>query len=132
MKLNSRSEKNLVGVHEHLIRVVRHAAEITSVNFIVTEGVRTVKRQKELVAKGASQTMMSRHIIENNKSGFACAVDLAAVVGSEVRWDWPLYERLAVAMKMSAKIIGVPIEWGGDWTSFRDGPHFQLPWTTYP
>jgi peptidoglycan L-alanyl-D-glutamate endopeptidase CwlK len=60
------------------------------------------------------------------------AVDLAALVGGEIRWDWPLYDRLAVAMKGAAKECGVRIEWGGDWTSFKDGPHFQLPWQGYP
>ena len=52
--------------------------------------------------------------------------------GRQVRWDWPLYERLAVAMKMAAQEVGVPLEWGGDWRSFKDGPHFQLPWQTHP
>ena len=29
-------------------------------------------------------------------------------------------------------VVGVPIEWGGDWRTFKDGPHFQLPWGKYP
>ncbi|MDU0338320.1 M15 family metallopeptidase [Bosea rubneri] len=132
MKLNERSEKNLVGVHPDLVKVVRKAAELTAVSFIVTEGVRTLERQRQLVAKGAAQTLRSRHIPENNQSRMSCAVDLAALVGGQVRWDWPLYERLAVAMKMAAQAVGVPLEWGGDWRSFKDGPHFQLPWQTYP
>lgn len=132
MKLNERSEKNLVGVHPDLIRVVREAANLTAVSFIVTEGVRTIERQRQLVAKGASQTMRSRHIPSCNQSGMACAIDLAAVVGGQVRWDWPLYERLAVAMKLAAQAVNVPLEWGGDWRSFKDGPHFQLPWQTHP
>jgi peptidoglycan LD-endopeptidase CwlK len=125
MTLNDRSIKALQGVHLDLVRVVYKAAEISEVDFIVTEGLRTVERQKKLVAAGASKTMHSRHI-----HGFA--VDLAAVVDGDVRWDWPLYRRLAEAMKEAAYIEGVPLEWGGDWLSFKDGPHFQLPSSRYP
>ncbi len=132
MVLNSRSEKNLKGVHPDLVTVVRDCAKITAVNFVVIEGVRTLARQKQLVAIGAAQTLRSRHVVENNKSGMACAVDLAALVANSIRWDWPLYERIAVAMKLAAKQANIPIEWGGDWKSFKDGPHFQLPWQNYP
>lgn len=125
MQLNARSEKNLQGVHPHLAAIVRRAAEITEIDFVVTEGLRTVARQKQLVAAGASKTMKSRHITGH-------AVDLAAVVGGKVRWDWPLYAKLAAAMKRAAAETGRPIEWGGDWKSFKDGPHFQLPWREYP
>lgn len=120
MILNVRSEKNLVGVHEDLVKVVRRAASITDVDFIVTEGLRSKERQALLVKAGASQTMNSKHLTGN-------AVDLAAVVAGDVRWDWPLYSKLAKVMKQAAKDVGVTIEWGGDWKSFKDGPHFQLP-----
>lgn len=120
-----RSEKNLIGVHPDLVKVVRRAEEITSVPFIVTEGLRTAERQAELVKAGASKTLQSRHLTGH-------AIDLAALVGSEVRWDWPLYSKLATAMKQAATEVGVPIEWGGDWKSFKDGPHFQLPVKSYP
>ncbi|WP_049613866.1 M15 family metallopeptidase, partial [Yersinia pekkanenii] len=30
------------------------------------------------------------------------------------------------------KDVGVPIEWGGDWKTLKDGPHFQLPHKEYP
>ena len=29
-------------------------------------------------------------------------------------------------MKQAAKELGVNIVWGGDWKSFKDGPHFQI------
>lgn len=119
MILNVRSEKNLIGVDENLVKVVRRAAEITDVDFIVTEGLRTKERQAQLVKAGASMTMNSKHLVGR-------AVDLAAVVDGEVRWDWPLYHKLAKAMKQAAQELGVPITWGGDWKSFKDGPHFEL------
>lgn len=133
MNLTETSKKRLKGVHPDLVRVVNRAAKDwkdTSLTWIVTEGVRTVERQKELVAAGASKTMNSRHI--PGKDGFAKAVDLAAMLDGKVRWDWPLYDKLAKAMKAAAKVEKVPLEWGGDWKSFKDGPHFQLPKVQYP
>lgn len=125
MILSPRSEKNLAGVHPRLDAVVRRAAEISDLDFIVTEGVRTLERQQQLYNKGASQTMKSKHLTGH-------AVDLAALVGTEVRWDWPLYAKLAGAMKEAAKELGTVITWGGDWTSFKDGPHFEINPVTYP
>lgn len=123
--LGSRSLARLEGVHADLVRVVRRAAAMSELDFTVLEGLRTVARQKQLVAAGASQTMKSRHITGH-------AVDLAPIVGGKVSWDWPLYHRLAAIVKDAAAAERVPIEWGGDWTSFKDGPHWQLPWAKYP
>ena len=123
--LSARSESKLKGAHPDLVKVVRLAIQRSEVDFVVTEGLRTKARQAELVAAGASQTMRSRHLTGH-------AVDLAALVGRKVRWDWPLYAKLAAAMKGAAAELGVPLEWGGDWKSLRDGPHFQLAWKSYP
>jgi len=123
--MDSVSERNLAGVKPELVRVIRRAYGISTLPFRVTEGVRTLARQKELLAIGATTTLKSRHLTGH-------AVDLAALVNGKVRWDWPLYARLAAAVKQAAKEIGVPIEWGGDWKKFKDGPHFQLPWKEFP
>jgi peptidoglycan L-alanyl-D-glutamate endopeptidase CwlK len=69
---------------------------------------------------------------DDGGTGWAHAVDLGAWIDGEVRWDWPLYDKVANAMKMAAVEEDVQIEWGGDWRSFKDGPHFQLPWEKYP
>lgn len=130
MELNSKSVGLLKKVHPDLVRVVKRAAQMTDLDFIVTCGARTIEEQREMVRKGASKTMKSRHIIAAN--GFSHAVDLAAMIGGKLKWDWPLYSRLAKTMKAAAKAEKVPIEWGGDWTSFKDGPHFQLRWDEYP
>lgn len=119
-KLSQRSIDRLNGVHPDLVSVVKHAIERSEVDFMVTEGLRTKERQKELVAAGASKTMNSRHITGH-------AVDLVAYVNG-IRWDWPLYEKIAKAMKQAAYELNIKIEWGGDWKSFKDGPHFQIPW----
>ena len=124
-RLSARSRDRLAGVHEDLVCVVERAIARTTVDFVVLEGVRSVARQKQLFAAGASRTLNSRHITGH-------AVDLGAWVGREVRWDWPLYRHIAAAMKAAAVAEKVPIEWGGDWKEFRDGPHFQLPKLRYP
>ena len=124
--LNSRSETNLRGVHADLVKVVRRAAELSPVAFTVIEGLRTVERQRQLVAQGASKTMNSRHITGH-------AVDLAPHrPDGQIAFDWPLYHKLAPAMKQAAKELGVSITWGGDWASFADGPHFELNRSVYP
>jgi len=133
MILNTSSVAKLKGVHPDLVRVVLRCAENwkdAETGFIVTCGVRTLAEQKVLVAKGASKTLRSRHLPAAN--GYAHAVDLAATIDGKVRWDWPLYDRLAKAMKAAAKAEKVPLEWGGDWKTFKDGPHYQLPWKEYP
>lgn len=129
-RLSRRSLARLEGVHPDLVKVVHRAIEVTEVDFGVTEGVRSRERQAELLARGASTTMNSRHI--PGKDGLAKAVDLVAYIGSEVRWDWPLYHKIAAAMKKAAKELDVPIVWGGDWTTFKDGPHFELDRKVYP
>jgi peptidoglycan L-alanyl-D-glutamate endopeptidase CwlK len=123
--LSKKSRDRLAGVHPDLVKVVERAIEITEIDFAVLEGVRSKTRQEQLVKAGASQTMRSRHLTGH-------AVDLGAYVAGSVRWDWPLYHKLAVAVKQAAAELQIPIEWGGDWTTFKDGPHWQLPWKDYP
>lgn len=139
-RLSARDLSRLSGVHPDLVRVVEKAASESEILFIVTEGVRSLDRQKELLATGKSQTMRSRHLPASNACGMACAVDLAVwedrdadrvIDIDEVSWKADQYKILAGAMKAAAKSLGVPIEWGGDW-KMRDGPHFQLPWFTHP
>ena len=128
--LGPRSKMRLNGVHPDLVKVVERAIQITTVDFTVLEGVRTPERQKILVESGASQTLNSRHI--PGADGLGKAVDLGAWVDDQVDWSWPLYSKIADAMKEAAKQVNVPIEWGGDWKTFKDGPHFQLPKKEYP
>ncbi|NKN33969.1 M15 family metallopeptidase [Marichromatium bheemlicum] len=124
-RFSRRSERALVDLHPDLIRVARRALELTEVDFVVTEGRRDEARQLALVVAGASRTLRSRHL-----SGHA--LDVAAWVDGGVRWDWPLYPRIAAAFKAAAAELGVAIRWGGDWPQFRDGPHFELDRAVYP
>ena len=124
MIFGDRSISRMAGLHPDLKKVMNQAILATDLDFTVLEGLRTLERQKQMVETGASTTLNSRHLDGH-------AVDIAPFVGGEVRWDWPLYYRLAVIVKAAAKEVGVPIEWGGDW-KFKDGPHWQLPWAKYP
>lgn len=123
--LGQRSLSRLEGVHPDLVRVVKKAAAMSDLDFTVLEGLRTLDRQKQLMAAGATKTMNSRHLTGH-------AVDLAPMIGGTVRWDWPLYHQLAAVVKDAAKAENVPLQWGGDWRTFKDGPHWELPWKHYP
>lgn len=118
-KLSDQSLATMKGVHSSLVDVVKRAIELSNVDFKVGEGVRTLERQKQLVASGKSTTMASRHLVGE-------AVDLWAIVDGKVSWDWKYYELIAKAMKQAASELNVKLTWGGDWKSFKDGPHFQI------
>ena len=124
-KLSAKSLSRLEGVHPDLVKVVHRAIENSTVDFAVLEGLRTPERQQQLVKAGASLTLKSRHLTGH-------AVDLGAIVGGQVRWDWPLYYKISEAMKDAARDLKVSITWGGDWTMFKDGPHFELNRKVYP
>lgn len=125
-QLSQRSLTRLAGVHPDLVAVVKLAIQRTAVDFTVVEGVRTVAQQREHVARGASQTMASYHLPQAD--GLGHAVDLAPLVGGAIPWNnWQAFADLAGVVKACAAELGVPVEWGGDWKSFKDGPHFQIP-----
>ena len=143
--LSQRSLHRLSGVHPDLIAVVARAIKITTVDFAVLEGIRSESRQKELVKAGASQTMNSRHLTGH-------AVELGAWVDGTIRWDWPLYYKIAEAVKQAADELNKEVQWGAAWgrnlsdfptadaasedyvnekrekgeRPFLDGPHFQI------
>ena len=107
-KLSKRSLTNLAGVKPALASVVSRAIELTTVDFVVIDGLRTTARQQELVNKGASQTLNSKHLTGD-------AVDLAAWLGT-IRWEQALYYPIAEAMRQAAVEQNVAIRWGGAWT----------------
>lgn len=146
-KLSKRSIKELEGVKPELVQVVHTAIELTSIDFGVTQGLRTVAEQRQLVAKGASQTMKSKHLTGD-------AVDVVAYIGSRISWEQNLYDNIADAFKAAAIEHDVKMRWGAAWhipdirewdgtmqdamdeyidlrrsqgrRPFIDGPHFEL------
>lgn len=125
MRLNAKSHRLLGEIHSDLAIVISAAAYESPVIFEVTEGLRTYERQKNLVKAGASKTLNSRHLTGH-------AVDIVCIVNGEARWDWPLYERVAQHILMIADNLTIPVVWGGNWPTFRDGPHYELDRNAYP
>ena len=123
--------ERLNGVHHGLITIVTLAAQFAPFDIFVIEGVRSKARQRKLVDRGSSKTMNSRHIA--NAKGICHAVDLAPYFDTdddgdeEVSWSWPDYFTLEPLIKQAAADLDIPVEWGGDWQRFKDGPHWQLP-----
>jgi peptidoglycan L-alanyl-D-glutamate endopeptidase CwlK len=130
---DERSLKRLVGVHPDLVRGMTLALQKSPFPFRVIDGVRTVARQKELVRIGASKTMRSRHL-----TGHAVDIvpwvdiDRDGKVETEEIFSWPMINKLAPVVFEAFREANVPIEWGGKWRTFKDGPHWQLPWKDYP
>lgn len=145
--LSKRSLSRLEGVDPKLVAIVKRAIELTTVDFGVSEGLRSVETQKKYVAAGKSQTMNSKHIVGE-------AVDLVAYVDGAVSWELNLYDDIADAMKQAAIELDTPLLWGAAWNvpditkwegtmndammhyiderrsqkrkPFIDGPHYQL------
>ena len=124
-QFSQRSLDRMQRVHPDLIIVMKRALSKSPIDFAVIEGRRTLARQKELVARGASKTLNSRHLTGH-------AIDVVPLDNGSVSWAWPLYHQLAPVIKQAAADLGVAIEWGGDWRTFKDGPHWQLSWDDYP
>ena len=151
-KLSNRSLGKLEGVNELLVDTVKRAIEVSKVDFGVIYGVRSLEEQEKLYNSGRSQTMRSKHLIQED--GTSHAVDLMAYDGSNPSWDIVMYDDIADAMKAAAKETGAKIRWGAAWTidniadwerpmqdamnnyidirrksnrrPFIDGPHFEL------
>ena len=151
-KLSSRSLEKLEGVNPLLVDTVKEAIKLSSVDFGVIYGVRSLAEQEKLYKAGRSQTMKSKHLIQDDKTSHA--VDLMAYDGSNPSWDIVMYDDIADAMKAAAKETGAKIGWGAAWQiddvakwdgtmeeamnayidlrhsqsrrPFIDGPHFQL------
>jgi peptidoglycan L-alanyl-D-glutamate endopeptidase CwlK len=118
-QLGEKSLERLGTVKPSLQAVVKRAIELSTVDFRVIEGIRTLERQKYLLKKGATRTLKSKHLTGD-------AVDLAPVINGQVSWDWQYFFPIETAMKEAAKELDVPIQWGGDWKTFKDGPHWEL------
>ena len=132
-KLSKRSHQNLIGVHPDLDAVIERAIQITPIDFGVSEGVRTVERQKQLVAEGKSTTMNSKHIPVYFKPDYylpegkyGAAVDLFVLVDGKVTWEHRHFRKAIQAVFTAAIELGVQIEAGALWRDFLDSPHIQL------
>jgi peptidoglycan LD-endopeptidase CwlK len=107
-RLSQRSLSRLEGVKPELVAVVKRAIQVTTVDFGVTEGLRTVETQRKYVAAGKSQTMNSKHITGD-------AVDLVAFIDGQISWELNVYDNVADAMRQAAEEYNVALRWGAAW-----------------
>lgn len=151
-KFGPSSMKELKDVHQDLVAVVKKTLIYSVQDFAVHDGIRSLDEQKQMLAKGASKTLDSRHITGH-------AVDLVPYINGKLRWEWPPIFLIAEAVRMAAKELNVPLRWGAAWDidftdsyeapedlmadystrikrqgkrPFLDGPHFELKRTHYP
>lgn len=107
-KLSKKSLKKLEGVDRQLVMVVESAIKLSTVDFSIICGLRTLEQQKALFKSGASQTMKSKHLTGR-------AVDVMAFIGNRASWELELYDNVANSFRIAATRLGVPIRWGGAW-----------------
>jgi peptidoglycan L-alanyl-D-glutamate endopeptidase CwlK len=147
-KFSAASEKELQGVDKRLVACARRALELSTQDFTVFDGLRTLKEQQQHVANGTSKTMQSKHLD-------GLAVDLVPYINGKPTWDWTGCYKIALAMDQAATELGLAhlITWGGAWDrklsdfgsdgwdayksetekyvsrtgkTFLDGPHFEI------
>lgn len=108
-----------------LIALVEHVGRQRDV--LVIEGARTLEQEQQAIAGGFSaltNPMDSKHVIDPPERPLALAVDLGPV---PLDWmDRAAFARLAVDVKAAAAELGIQIQWGGDWSHFKDLPHYEL------
>ena len=123
--LGKTSLSRLEGVHPDLVRIVKRAIEITPIDFGVTEGLRTIEKQKQYVAEGKSTTMNSKHLPQDDN--YSHAIDLYCRDNKgKVTWKHEWFRLVIQAMFTAAIEEGVQIRAGGLWRTFLDSPHFEL------
>ena len=120
----SRSKERLATVHPDLQKLTELALKYSTIDFGISEGIRSLETQEEYFKRGASTTMNSRHLTGH-------AVDVYAYIGGSARWEWPLYTEINKAFDKASKKLDIDLVWGGDWKSFSDGPHYELSWGSY-
>lgn len=135
MKFSKRSLNNLKGVHPDLVKVMHEAIKDTPIDFTVTEGVRTVKRQQHLYAQGRNRPGMIVTYVDGVKKksnhqlqadGYGYAVDIYPFINGKVEvCGANELELIAWHIGKVAEKLGIPVEWGGNW-KFKDYPHFEL------
>ena len=144
----SKSRQN--GLHPTLNKILDRAISISSIDFMIIEGVRSDEQcyinygkgrtASQCKAKGvpakyakpsvAKVTWLNNPLSSKHVTGHA--VDL---VPYPVDWeDATKFDKVAKAMFAAAKELGVSIRWGADWDNdgnYRekgeyDSPHFEL------
>lgn len=136
-KFSKRSKDNLVTADEKLQLLFNEV--IKEIDCTVIYGYRTPEEQFELFKKGRERidgwwTITDKSKVVTNLDGTtkksrhnyypSKAVD---VVPYPLDWnDIDSFKLLASVVKRKALELGIDVEWGGDWKSFKDYPHWQI------
>tara|TARA_Y100001972_G_C7586409_1_gene294042 strand:- start:227 stop:664 length:438 start_codon:yes stop_codon:yes gene_type:complete len=113
-KFGKSSEEKLQTVRPELADVARKALELSSIDFGITEGLRSEQKQKQLVSEGASKTMKSKHLTGH-------AIDIVCYADGKITWDLEHYQTAAYAFGLASKELDVQIRWGGNWSGYKTG-----------
>lgn len=125
------SIERLKGIHPDLRKLADAVLQAAPWPIRVTEGLRTLERQKQLVAIKASKTMNSRHL-----TGHAIDVvpyidlDRDGKIETEELYNKELFRQLIPIAKDCAEKLGTEMVWGYDWG--WDMPHWELNRRYYP
>lgn len=134
-KFSKRSVYNLATAEPKLQQLFN--AVIEEIDCTVIYGHRTPEEQFELFKKGrerkdgwwvkvgATVTNLDGNIKKSKHNYLPSkAVD---VVPYPLDWnDIESFKNLAIVVKKKAEELGIEVEWGGDWTSLKDYPHWQV------
>ncbi len=128
-KFGKTSEEKLSTVNSQLASVARKALELTPIDFGITEGRRSIEKQQQLVAEGASKTMKSKHLTGH-------AIDIVCYADDKITWDLEYYQIVANAFALACEELHLNVRWGGSWkvndftldpeNKFIDAVHFEL------
>lgn len=148
--LGAKSLNNLNGVHPILAGVVRRAIQLSTQDFTVFEGLRTLAAEQHDIDIGTSHLHDARNCKHcPQPDGYGHAVDLVPWVDGRAQWLWPAIYAIAQAMQQAAAEAGLALTWGGAWDrslgslgadmkaahaayvirhphGLMDGPHFEL------
>lgn len=116
-ELTNADRGGLVGVDARLVQLAERLAQISPIPFMITEGVRSYERQRQLYLAGKTRTMQSKHLRGR-------AIDIVPLVGGKPKWDWKLYAPLIACAKEIARENNLRMEFGYDWG--WDAPHMEL------
>ncbi len=124
-KVDDRSEKNIATLLEEVRPIARalvQKADSAGIQIKIIGGTRTFAEQDALFAKGRTAP---GPVVTNAKAGqsnhnFGIAFDIGVFSGSKYLGDSPKYKAVG------ALGIDLGLDWGGNWTSLKDEPHFQL------
>ena len=134
LKVSQRNEKSIARLHPQVRGLIRRFINDVyikhQVQLVIVQDYRTYAQQDALYAKGRTT---SGSIVTNAKGGqsnhnFALAVDVFPLWNDgKLHMDAKSDKKnIEILRKISSVGKSIGLEWGGDWKSIVDNPHFQL------